>query len=149
MLFRSHVDKTVDPVRDIETINLELIFSDMEVLERRLSKSRKASKADKTLAAEVAVLEKVYAVLENGQPARMLLGEDAAQDALIRTLGLISANPVLYASNVSEDDLVAGDNAYVTKVREYAAQEGSEVFVICAQIEQELADLDEEEKTVF
>ncbi|MGL4736842.1 MAG: redox-regulated ATPase YchF [Cellulosilyticaceae bacterium] len=144
-----HVDKTVDPVRDIETINLELIFSDMEVLERRLSKSKKASKTDKALAAEVVVLEKLYAILEEGKPARALLGEDEEQDALIRTLGLISAKPVLYAANVSEDDLVVGDNEYVQKVREYAATEGSEVFVICAQIEQELADLDEEEKVVF
>lgn len=144
-----HVDKTVDPVRDIETINLELIFSDMEVLERRISKSKKASKADKALAAELVVLEKLYALLEEGQPARALLGEDEDQDALIRSLGLISAKPVLYAANVSEDDLVAGDNEYVQKVREYAATENSEVFVICAQIEQELADLDEEEKVVF
>ncbi|MGL4345478.1 MAG: redox-regulated ATPase YchF [Cellulosilyticaceae bacterium] len=144
-----HVDKTVDPTRDIETINLELIFSDMEVLERRISKSKKAAKADKTLAAELVVLEKLYALLEEGQPARVLLGEDVDQDTLIRSLGLISAKPVLYAANVSEDDLVVGDNEFVQKVREYAATEKSEVFVVCAQIEQELADLDEEEKAIF
>lgn len=145
-----HVDKTVDPLRDIETINLELIFSDMEVLERRIAKTKKTAKNDKALAAEVVVLEKIYETLESGKPARMLLGESEEQDALIQTLGLISAKPVLYAANVSEDDLVSGeDNDYVKRVRAFSAEEGSETFVICAQIEQELADLDEEEKAVF
>ena len=145
-----HVDKTVDPLRDIETINLELIFSDMEVLERRIAKSKKVAKNDKAIAAELTILEKVYEALEAGKPARTFLGEDADQDALIQSLGLISAKPVLYAANVSEDDLVSGeDNDYVKRVKAFAAEEGSETFVICAQIEQELADLSEEEKAVF
>lgn len=145
-----HVDKTVDPIRDIETINLELIFSDMEVLERRISKSRKASKADKTLAAELVILEKVYAELENGRPARIFLGENDEQDTLINSLGLISAKPVLYAANVSEDDLISGeDNEYVLKVREFAASQEAEAFTICAQIEQELSELSDEEKQIF
>ncbi|MGL6174093.1 MAG: redox-regulated ATPase YchF [Cellulosilyticaceae bacterium] len=145
-----HVDKTVDPIRDIETINLELIFSDMEVLERRMSKSRKASKADKALAAELVILEKVYAELENGRPARIFLGENDEQDILINSLGLISAKPVLYAANVSEDDLISGeDNEYVTRVREFAASQGAEAFTICAQIEQELSELSDEEKQIF
>lgn len=145
-----HVDKTVDPLRDIETINLELIFSDMEVLERRIAKSKKVAKNDKAIAAELTILEKVYEALEAGKPARTFLGEDADQDALIESLGLISAKPVLYAANVSEDDLVSGeDNDYVKRVKAFAAEEGSETFVICAQIEQELADLSEEEKAVF
>lgn len=145
-----HVDKTVDPIRDIETINLELIFSDMEVLERRISKTKKTAKNDKALAAELVVLEKLYELLESGKPARTLLGETEDQDALINTLGLISAKPVLYAANVSEDDLVSGaENDYVKRVQAFAQEEGSETFIICAQIEQELADLDEEEKAVF
>ena len=145
-----HVDKTVDPLRDIETINLELIFSDMEVLERRIAKSKKVAKNDKAVAAELVVLEKLYEALEAGKPARIFLGEDPDQDALIQSLGLISAKPVLYAANVSEDDLVSGeDNDYVKRVKAFAAEEGSETFVICAQIEQELADLSEEEKAVF
>ncbi|MGL4362304.1 MAG: redox-regulated ATPase YchF, partial [Cellulosilyticaceae bacterium] len=144
-----HVDKTVDPLRDIETINLELIFSDMEVLERRISKSTKIAKNDKTAANELVILKEIYKLLEDGIPARNLLGEDDEKDKFIISLGLISAKPVLYACNVSEDDLVVGDNAYVQVVREYAASENSEVFVICAQIEQELADLDDEEKAIF
>lgn len=145
-----HVDKTVDPIRDIETINLELIFSDMEVLERRISKSQKTAKTDKTIAAELVILEKVYAELENGLPARSFLGENEEQDALINSLGLISAKPVLYAANVSEDDLVTGEeNDHVKAVREYAEKEGSETFTICAQIEQELSELSEEEKQLF
>ncbi len=144
-----HVDKTVDPLRDIETINLELIFSDMEVLERRISKTTKTAKSDKSLAAELVILEELYKLLEEGNPARQLLGEDEDKDKFILSLGLISSKPVLYAANVSEDDLIVGDNAYVQQVRTFAQNEKSEVFVICAQIEQELADLDEEEKAVF
>jgi hypothetical protein len=145
-----HVDKTVDPLRDIETINLELILSDMEVLERRLSKNKKAAKGDKTLAAEVAILERLYATLEEGKPARLLLGENEDQDNLINSLGLISAKPVLYAANVSEEDLSAHiENEYVQAVKDFSRQEGSETFVICAQIEQELADLTDEEKEIF
>lgn len=145
-----HVDKTVDPLRDIETINLELVFSDIEVLERRISKSKKTAKADKALAAELVILEKVYATLEEGLSARTLLGEDEETDNLILSLGLISAKPVLYAGNISEEDLTAHeDNAYVKQLKAYAENEGSEAFTICAQIEQELSELEEEEKQVF
>lgn len=145
-----HVDQTIDPLRDIETINLELAFSDMEVLERRISKTTKSAKADKSLAKELEILQKLYQALEAGQAARSMLGIDEETDALIKTLGLITAKPILYAANVSEDDLTSGeDNAYVTKVRNFAKEEGSNIFVICAQIEQELADLPEEEKRMF
>lgn len=145
-----HVDKTVDPLRDIETINLELVFSDIEVLERRISKSKKTAKADKALAAELVILEKVYATLEEGLSARTLLGEDEETDNLILSLGLISAKPVLYAGNISEEDLTTHeDNAYVKQLKAYAENEGSEAFTICAQIEQELSELEEEEKQVF
>ena len=145
-----HVDKTVNPLRDIETINLELIFADMEVLERRIAKSKKTAKADKALAAELVILERVYATLEEGRSARTLLGESEEEDEIINSLGLISGKPVLYAANISEDDLANGiENEHVKTVREFSEATGAETFVICAQIEQELADLSEEEKEVF
>ncbi len=145
-----HVDKSVDPVRDIETINLELVFADMEVLERRISKSTKVAKTDKTVAAELAILQEIYATLESGKAARTLLGEDTDKDAFISSLGLITAKPMLYAANISEEDLIGGvENDYVKRVRDFSAAEGSETFVICASIEQELSELDDEEKQVF
>ena len=145
-----HVDKTVNPIRDIETINLELAFADMEVLERRIAKSAKVAKTDKTVAAEVAILQEVYNTLESGKAARTLLGEDADKDAFISSLGLITAKPMLYAANISEEDLISGvENEYVQRVREFSSAENSETFVICASIEQELSELDEEEKQVF
>lgn len=145
-----HVDKTVDPLRDIETINLELAFADMDVLERRISKTSKTAKADKSLANELEILQKIYKTLENGQSVRSLFGENEETDAFIKSLGLITSKPVLYAANISEDDLIGKiENDYVKKVRDYAVEEGSEVFVICAQIEQELSDLPDDEKELF
>lgn len=145
-----HVDKVVDPIRDIETINLELAFADMDVLERRIAKSAKAAKADKTVAAEVAILQEIYNTLESGQAARTMLGEDEEKDAFINSLGLITAKPMLYAANISDEDLTNGvENDYVKRVREFSAAEGSETFVICAQMEQELSELDDEEKEIF
>lgn len=145
-----HVDNTVDPLRDIETINLELILSDMEVLEKRIAKNSKLAKTDKTIAAELVITNEIYALLEEGLPARNLLGENEDKDKFILSLGLISSKPVVYAANISEDDLVGGvENDFVKSVRELSAKENSETFVICAQIEQELADLDDEEKASF
>ncbi|ADZ84051.1 redox-regulated ATPase YchF [Cellulosilyticum lentocellum] len=145
-----HVDKTVDPIRDIETINLELAFADMEVLERRIAKSAKVAKTDKTIAAEVAILQEIYSTLESGKAARTLLGEDADKDAFIGSLGLITAKPMLYAANISEEDLIGDvENDYVKRVKDFSSAEGSETFVICASIEQELSELDDEEKQVF
>ena len=138
-----HVDGSVDPVRDIETINLELIFSDIEILDRRIAKTAKGARMDKTLAKELALLEKIKAHLEEGNLAKTFeLGEDE---------DLLTAKPVIYAANVSEDDLAddGASNAYVQKVREHAKEEACEVFVICAQIEQEIAELDDEEKAMF
>lgn len=145
-----HVDKTVDPIRDIETINLELIFADMDVLERRIAKTVKTAKADKVAAEELEILKKLYTALEEGRAARALLGENEDSDALIKSLGLITAKPMLYAANISEEDMSAQiENNYVKTVRDFAAAESSEVFVICAQIEQELSDLSEEERHLF
>ncbi|WP_029488357.1 redox-regulated ATPase YchF [Candidatus Epulonipiscium viviparus] len=143
-----HVDKTIDPVRDIETINLELILSDMEVLDRRIAKTKKVAKADKAAQKEVVFLEKLYAHLEEGQPAKSMETEDDDEAALLKNLGLISQKPTLYAANVAEADLVT-ENEYVKQLRDFAKTEGSEVFVVSAQIEQELSELDAEEKAIF
>lgn len=146
-----HVDGSVDPLRDIETINLELIFSDLEVLERRISKVSKAARMDKTCAKELALLERLKTHLENGKPAKTVEAQDDDELALLKEFNLLTYKPVIYAANVGEDDLAddGGSNEGVAKVRELAASEQSEVFVICAQIEQEISELDDEEKTMF
>ncbi|MEI3339018.1 MAG: redox-regulated ATPase YchF [Eubacterium sp.] len=147
-----HVDGSVDPARDIETINLELIFSDIEILERRIAKVAKGARMDKKLAKEQALLEKIKAHLEEGKLAKTFeVGDDEDDVAWFASYNLLTAKPVIYAANVSEDDLAddGANNTYVQDVREMAAKEGSEVFVICAQIEQEIAELDDDEKAMF
>lgn len=146
-----HVDGSVDPLRDIETINLELIFADLEVLERRISKTARSARNDKSLAAELATLERLKACLEEGKAAKLLTPADEDEEELIASLNLLTCKPVIYAANVAEDDLADnGDSSpYVQQVRAFAAEEGSEVFVICAQIEQEIAELDEDERKMF
>lgn len=145
-----HVDANVNPVRDIETINLELIFSDLEMIDRRIAKTVKAAKADKALQKELDILNEIKAVLENGKTARtMEFSEDDIE--FVESLTLLTYKPVLYAANVAEDDLASdgADNKYVNEVRELAKEEGSEVFVVCAKIEEEIAELDNEEKKEF
>lgn len=146
-----HVDGSVDPMRDIETINLELIFSDLEILERRYAKVVKAARMDKTLAKEEALLVRVKEHLESGRMAKSMDLEDEDEQELMRSYNLLTYKPVIYAANVAEEDLAddGGSNAYVTAVRQFAAGEDSEVFVICAQIEQEIAELDDDEKAMF
>ena len=146
-----HVDGSVDPARDIETINLELLFSDLEILERRISKTAKGARNDKTLAKELALLERLKAHLEDGKLAKSFEAADEDEETLLHSLNMLTGKPVIYAANVAEDDLAddAASNAYVQQVRKFAAEESSEVFVICAQIEQEIAELDEEEKKLF
>jgi hypothetical protein len=146
-----HVDGSVNPLRDIETINLELIFSDIEILERRIAKASRGARNDKTLAKEVALLERLKAHLEEGKMAKSFETEDEDELEWIATYNLLTIKPVIFAANVAEDDLAddAAGNAFVQEVREYAASEGCEVFVICAQIEQEIAELDDEEKAEF
>lgn len=146
-----HVDGSVDPARDIETINLELLFSDLEILERRISKTAKGARNDKALAKELALLERLKAHLEDGKLAKSFEAADEDEEALLHSLNMLTGKPVIYAANVAEDDLAddAASNAYVQQVRQVAAGEGSEVFVICAQIEQEIAELDDEEKKEF
>jgi len=146
-----HVDGSVNPSRDIETINLELIFSDVEILERRIAKTIKAAKADKSLEKELHMLERLKVHLEEGKLAKSFQTEDEEEAEVIKTYNLLTAKPVIYAANVDEDDLAddGANNEYVNAVRAIAAQDGSEVFVICAQIEQEIAELDDEEKKMF
>lgn len=146
-----HVDGSVDPLRDIETINLELIFSDIEILERRISKTAKGAKNDKTLARELEILEALKLHLENGLMASAFEPEDEDIKSFTASLNLLTFKPVIFAANVSEDDLSddGASNKYVERVRDFAREQGSEVFVICAQIEQEIAELDEEEKKMF
>ncbi len=146
-----HVDGNVDPLRDIETIQLELIFADLEVLERRLAKVSKAARMDKSCAKELALLERLKEHLESGRPAKSMEAQDEDEQTLLRDCNLLTYKPVIYAANVAEEDL-AGDgasNAEVEKVRELAKAENSEVFVICAQIEQEISELEEDEKAMF
>ena len=145
-----HVDGSVDPMRDIDTINLELIFADLETLERRYAKTAKAAKTDKSMAAELEVIEKVRKVLEDGQRAKILkLGEE--EQAILDSFQLLTAKPVIYAANVTEEDLAddGASNPQVAKVREYAAEHDEQVFVVCAKIEEEIAMLDEDEKQMF
>jgi GTP-binding protein YchF len=144
-----HVDGKIDPVSDIETINTELIIADMEVLERRIQKTEKQAKADKSAKGELELLKRIYDLLAEGRNAREIEDLTAEEAAFVKTLDLLTYKPVIYAANVSEDDAAAADNDYVKAVREYAAKEGSEVVVICAKIESELAELDDEERAMF
>ncbi len=146
-----HVDGSVDPIRDIETINLELIFSDLEILERRIAKVSKAARMDKTAAKEESLLLKVKALLEDGKLAKNFVPEDEDEEALFAGYNLLTAKPVIYAANVGEEDLAddGASNAGVAAVRAYAADNDSEVFVICAQMEQEISELEEDEKAMF
>ena len=146
----THVDGSIDPLRDIETIQLELIFSDLEILERRIDRTKKAMKGDKSLATELELLERVKAALEDGKPARSLSYTKEEMD-IMREISLISLKPVLYAANVAEDDFAKGieNNKFVKAVEELAASEGSEVMPVSAKIEEEIAQLDGEEKQMF
>ena len=146
-----HVDGRIDPLRDIETINLELIFSDLEILERRISKVEKAARMDKTLGKELELLKKIKTLLEDGKLAKNIELDDEDEEALFASYNLLTSKPVIFAANVAEDELAddAADNEGVKAVREFAKETRSEVFVICAQIEQEIAELDDDEKSMF
>ncbi len=147
-----HVDGSINPLRDIETINLELIFSDLEILERRISKTAKVARNDKAAAKELALLEKIKAHLEEGKLAKTFTGaEDEEEESWLLGYNLLTYKPVIYAANVAEDDLAddGGTNEGVQAVRDYAKEELSEVFVVCAQIEQEIAELEDDEKKMF
>lgn len=146
----THVDGSIDPIRDIEVINLELIFSDLEMIERRIDRTKKAMKGDKSLAKELELLERVKAALEDGKPAR-ILDYDEDEMAIMRDIFLITMKPVIYAANVAENDFADGieNNKYVKLVEEFAQQEGSQVMPVSAKIEEEIAQLDGEDKQMF
>ncbi|MGF9917524.1 redox-regulated ATPase YchF [Paenibacillus ehimensis] len=146
----THVSGKVDPISDIETINLELILADVDSVDKRIERSRKNMKGgDKKYAQEVEVLERIKEALYNDKPARSVELSDE-EKLLIRDLHLLTMKPVLYAANVSESEVAdAEGNPYVQTVREYAAQEGAEVVPISAKVESEIAELEGEDKAMF
>ncbi|MFS0559153.1 redox-regulated ATPase YchF [Terribacillus sp. 179-K 1B1 HS] len=146
----THVSGKVDPIDDIETINLELIFADLDSVNKRLQRVEKlARQKDKEAVAEQEVLSKIKDALENEQPARALEFTDE-QQKIVKGLHLLTSKPVLYAANVSEEEVAdTSANENLAKVREFAANEGAQVIVVCAKIESEIAELEGEEKEMF
>lgn len=143
-----HVEGSVDPIRDIETINLELVLSDLEILDRRIDKTTKLARSgDKEAKFQLGVLERIKSTLESEKPARSM-DLDESEEEFVKTLCLLTFKPVLYAANISEDDLTSGnlENDFVKTVKEYASQENSEVIVVCAKLEEELSTLQDDEK---
>ena len=145
-----HVDGKIDPINDIETINLELIFADMEMLERRIERTNKALKGDKSLAAELDFFKRLYKELEDGTPAR-LVSYTEDEEKMLAGVELLTKKPVIYAANLSEDDFINNieNNVHYQAVREYALKENAEILPICAQIEAEISEMDEDEKSMF
>ncbi len=145
-----HVEGSIDPQRDIETINLELILSDVEILDRRITKSEKDLKGDKSLQKEVDFLKRLRGELENGINARAVEMDDEERE-ILSTVALLSSKPVIYACNMSEDDFAnnISDNARYNAVCELAKAEGAETLPICAELEAQIAELDKEEKEMF
>lgn len=145
-----HVSGSVDPKRDIETINLELILSDLEILDRRIDRTAKAAKGDKSLLTELEFLKRLKTELENGVSARAAEADDD-EKAILADIGLLSAKPVIYACNMSEDDFASNieNNERYKAVCEIAKAEGAEVLPICAELEAEISSLSKEEKEMF
>lgn len=141
-----HVDGSVNPLRDIDTINLELIFADIETVNKRLDKARKNLKADKKYQIEIDLLEKILKTLEEGKSARTLeFNED--EQALVKDMFLLTTKPILYVANVSEEQLEDAENDELVKqVKEYASKEKAEVIPLCVKIEEELSGLEDEDK---
>ena len=141
-----HVDGNIDPIRDIETINLELIFADIETIDKRLEKAKKMLKADKKYQAEIDLLEKIKLALENGMPARQLEYNDDEKE-ILKDMFLLTTKPIIYIANVSEEQLSDAQNdENVKKVKEYALKEKAEVIPLCVKIEDELSTLDDSDK---
>lgn len=139
-----HVDGSIDPIRDIETINLELVFADLETVNKRLERAKKLLKGDKTYKAEIDLLEKVKETLEQGKPARILeLSEEEKE--IIKDSFLLTMKPILYVTNVSENK-ISEDNKYVEQVKEYAKNENAKVIKLCVKIEEELSGLEDDDK---
>lgn len=145
----THVDGSVDPLRDIETIKFELIFADMESVQKRANRARTSAKGgDKKYIVEAELMDRLYAELEKGIPAR-LIDMSEEEKEMARDLFLLTAKPVIYAANISEDDVAAGDNGYVAKVRDFAQKQGAKTIVLCAKLEEELASMDSDDKAMF
>ena len=134
-----HVDGNVDPIRDIETINLELIFADMETVNKRIDRASKLAKGDKKYIQEVEVFKKIQETLENGKPARIVELTDEEKN-IIKDAFLLTMKPILYVANISESD-IGKENEYVKIVKEYAEKENAEVITLCVKIEEELSAL--------
>lgn len=146
----THVDGSVDPARDIETINLELILSDLDILARRIDNRKKAMKGDKTIAGEVAFLQRLAAEMEQGKTARAIdISDDESE--YLKEVSLLTIKPVIYACNMGENDFESGieNNKYYQIVTEIANTEGAETFPICAEMEAEIAELEPDEKEAF
>ncbi len=145
-----HVDGSINPERDIETINLELIFSDMEMVENRIAKVSKLMKGDKSLASEVDFLKRLYDHLESGLPARSL-EKTEDEEGFMKDVALLSSKPVIYACNMSEDDFASGvnSNPFFKKVEALALKENAETLPICAELEAQISELSEDEKELF
>jgi len=145
-----HVDGATDPIRDIETVDLELIMADMEMVDRRIDKAKKAGKGDKKFLREAEVFEGLRAHLDSGKSARSYVCDEEDLE-LIRTSELLSIKPVIYAANMDEDSFAAGyeSSAYYRAVAEHARAEGSQVLPICAKVEQEIGELEAEDKALF
>ncbi len=139
-----HVDGNVNPIRDIETINLELVLADMETVEKRIDRAAKLAKGDKKYLSEEDAFKKVRTVLEAGKPARIAELTDEEKE-YIKDAFLLTMKPVLYVANISEED-IGKENEYVKQVKEYAKKENSEVISLCVKIEEELSTLEGEEK---
>lgn len=146
-----HVDGSVDPIRDIETINLELIFSDLEILEKRIAKTTKLAMNDKEAKAQLVILKKFQEALLDGKMASSVEIEDEEDRKFVDSLFLLTTKPMIFAANVAEEDLAddGASNPYVQKVREFAKENGNGVFVISARIEEEISELDDEEKAEY
>jgi hypothetical protein len=145
----SHVEGVLDPIRDIEIIELELILSDLEMLLKRRDRLAKTSRGDKSQAGEYELVSRIVENLEQEKPVRQMEFTEE-EDKLVRTLNLITAKPILYAANINEDDLDGVDtNPHINKIKEYAAKDGSEVIAICGKIEAEISELDKEEKQMY
>ena len=140
-----HVDGSINPLRDIETINLELIFSDIETIDKRLEKAKKGLKSDKKYQAEINVLEKIKRALEEGKCARTVSLNDDEKE-LIKDAFLLTIKPSLYIANISENDIGKPDNEYVKIVKKYAESEGTQAIPLCVKIEEELSGLDRTDK---
>lgn len=145
-----HVEGNIDPVRDIETINLELILSDIEMMERKIDRTKKMLKGDKKYQKDIDFYERVLKALEENMPARSVECDDD-EKALLAEVALLTSKPVIYAANMSENDFANGieSNEGFKKVQKIAADENSGVLPICAQIEEEIVEMDKEEKEIF